>query len=835
MYMYLAQVKTPTSSNTNRVNKVVTETKTELPQDNFAETTLMYMQILSGVLLLILILGTLFFFAIKLYILKQRLKRRDQSLRNKVFLKIQIPDDNEVEPAAAEQMYTSLYGIKRNTGFLSSFKEQDHISFEIVGQNDAIDFYAVCPKHLQNLVEKQINAVFADAEISQVEPWNIWKNGGDVQFASLILRKENYLPLNTYDDLKNDTMSGITSAMSKLHPNEAVACQMIIRPAGDNWQKSGKSFIKKYIAGKSKTDKEGRPKGPGMNKMDEEYLEKVNNKISKLGFETVIRLVSVAPDEASAKVNLTNLERAYGQFDLPTHNTFKKGNTRYPKYFVLGFIARMFPLVESVILPFEIPHLVKKEWVRNWSILNTQELASLWHMPNKNVRTPRLNWLRSKGSAAPIELPTSGLYLGYSNFRGQDVKIFMTDEDRRRHMYILGTTGTGKSELMKFMAIQDIKAGKGVAFVDPHGSAVHDIASQIPPERAGDVIYFDPASDRPMGLNILDVHTDKAKDMIINKFIDMLYELYDPNRQGIMGPQLERALRNCMLTAMYKPGGTMVEVMRLLTDENFHKQYLDVITDPVVKRYWTDEIANTTKNRKGEVMGYFVSKLDRFVTEKTMRFMLGQSKSAFDFGDVMNNKKILLADLSKGKLGAENSKFLGLLIVPRLLTAAFARIEQLEKGEAIDDFYLYIDEFQNYTTPDIETILSEARKYKLNLIVANQFIGQLPEKIKYSIFGNVGSICIFRIGTDDAQYLEKYFEPTFKQSDLLNNKVGRAYMKLLVNNQPSPAFAMTTDWEAIKNMPRRQEMADYIKKQSQEKYGRNRFIVEQEIKARSNL
>jgi len=338
-----------------------------------------------------------------------------------------------------------------------------------------------------------------------------------------------------------------------------------------------------------------------------------------------------------------------------------------------------------------------------------------------------------------------------------------------------------------------------------------------------------------MGLNILDVHTDKAKDMIINKFIDMLYELYDPNRQGIMGPQLERALRNCMLTAMYKQGGTMVEVMRLLTDENFHKQYLDVITDPVVKRYWTDEIANTTKNRKGEVMGYFVSKLDRFVTEKTMRFMLGQSKSAFDFGDVMNNKKILLADLSKGKLGAENSKFLGLLIVPRLLTAAFARIEQLEKGEAIDDFYLYIDEFQNYTTPDIETILSEARKYKLNLIVANQFIGQLPEKIKDSIFGNVGSICIFRIGTDDAQYLEKYFEPTFKQSDLLNNKVGRAYMKLLVNNQPSPAFAMTTDWEAIKNMPRRQEMTDYIKKQSQEKYGRNRFIVEQEIKARSNL
>src|SRR3989344_4530795 len=238
--------------------------------------------------------------------------------------------------------------------------------------------------------------------------------------------------------------------------------------------------------------------------------------------------------------------------------------------------------------------------------------------------------------------------------------------------------------------------------------------------------------------------------MIINKFIDMLYELYDPNKQGIMGPQLERALRMCMLTAMSKPGGTLIEVVRLLTDENFHKEYLPVIKDPLVSRYWTDEVANTSKNRKGETMGYYVSKLDRFTTEKTMRHMLGQAQSAFDFQDVMDNKKILLADLSKGKLGAENSKFLGLLLVPRLLAAAFTRIEQIERGQELEDFYLYIDEFQNYTTPDIETILSEARKSRLNLIVANQFVKQLPEKIKDAMFGNVGSMTIFRVGTDDA-------------------------------------------------------------------------------------
>ena len=569
--------------------------------------------------------------------------------------------------------------------------------------------------------------------------------------------------------------------------------------------------------------------------MDEEYLEKVGSKISKVGFETVIRLVSVSDEEVTAKVNLSNLERAFSQFDAPNHNSITKGKDRFEKYFVLSFLGRLFPVVEVINLPFEIKPLFKKEWFRGWSILNTQELASIWHLPNKNVRTPRIDWLRSKGSAAPIDLPDSGLYLGTSNFRGQDVKIFMQDEDRRRHMYVLGTTGTGKSEFMKFLAIQDIKAGKGVAFIDPHGSAVHDIASQIPPERMDDVIYFDPSSDRPMGLNLLDVNTDKEKDMIINRFIDMLYELYDPNKQGIMGPQLERALRNSMLTAMCKPGGTLVEVMRLLVDENFHKEYLDYIQDPVVKSYWIHEIANTTKNRKGEVMGYFVSKLDRFITEKTMRYMLGQSKSSFDLKDVMENKKILLADLSKGKLGEENSRFLGLLLVPRLLTAAFARIEKMERGEEIDDFYLYIDEFQNYTTPDIETILSEARKYKLNLIVANQFIGQLPEKIKDAIFGNVGSIGVFRIGTDDADYLEKYFHPTFTQSDLMNNKVGRAYMKLLINNQPSPAFAMTTDWDAMQNSPRSLDVARAIKEASSEKYGRNKFIIEQEINQRSNL
>ncbi len=786
--------------------------------------------VLVFVLLLILIIIGLFY----LWVWYQRFKNRSRSLDDKIFFKISINEDSEIEPAAAEQMYSSLYGL-RKSGFKNSLKEQDSVSFEIVGTEESIDFYAVAPKDIANLVEKQINAAYPEAELTRVEPWNIWNKNGSVQYSSLILKKADYYPLNTYDEQNVDSIALITGAMSKLQTEEAIALQIIIRPSNGKWQDKGKSYLKGFVAKYNQTDNEGKPIGPKMSKVEEEHIDFVNKKISKIGFETIIRIVSVSKDEVLAKANLHNLERSFEQFNKPSYNSFTKTKNIFPQYFAISFLARMFPVVHEIKLPFGIPKILKKQIFKGWSILNTEELASIWHLPNENVKTPRINWLRSKGSSAPIDLPESGLYLGKSEFRNQEVDIFMDKEDRRRHMYILGTTGTGKSEFMKFMAIQDIKDGKGVAFIDPHGSAVQDIVQQIPEERMDDVIYFDPSSDRPMGLNLLDVKTEKEKDIVINKFLDMLYELYDPNKQGIMGPQLERALRMSMLTAMSKPGGTMVEVVRLLTDQDFHKTYLPFIKDPMVTEYWTVEQANTTKNRKGEVLGYFVSKLDRFVTEKTMRYMLGQTKSSFDFSEVMENKKILLVDLSKGKLGEENSKFLGLLLVPRLLGAAFARVEQLERGLEPDDFYLYIDEFQNYTTPDIETILSEARKYRLNLTVANQFVGQLPDNIKDAIFGNVGTMAIFRVGTDDAEYLEKYFQPTFNQNDLMNNKVGRAYMKLLVHGQPSPAFAMTTDWAKISGMPRNFERGELIKEQSRKKYGRNRFIVEQEIRDRSGV
>jgi hypothetical protein len=345
-----------------------------------------------------------------------------------------------------------------------------------------------------------------------------------------------------------------------------------------------------------------------------------------------------------------------------------------------------------------------------------------------------------------------------------------------------------------------------------------------------DVILFDAAdTERPLGINLLEAQTEEEKNMLINAFIALLYKLYDPNKQGIMGPLLERSIRNVMLTAMVDPEATMIDVLRLFIDESYSKKFLDKLTDPLVRRYWTDEMAKTTSNRKGETMGYFVSKFDRITTDKTMRNIIGQPKSSFNFDQVMDEKKILLVDLAKGKIGEENSNFIGLLFVPRILAAALRRHKL--HGD-FPNFFLYVDEFQNFATPDFATILSEARKYKLNLTVAHQFIAQLEDPIKDAVFGNVGTICAFRVGVDDAEFLEPQFAPTFTKQDLSNLPTGNAYMRLLVKGQPSPPFSLWIDWKDITADKMVPEVAAKIREMSRLKYGTPVQEVEEFINKR---
>ena len=547
-------------------------------------------------------------------------------------------------------------------------------------------------------------------------------------------------------------------------------------------------------------------------------MEAVDNKISKSGFETTIRIVVCSPEKDMAKMHMGNIKASFEQLNGEL-NGFKGKKVRLKGTFVVDFVYRYQPML----------------WWGGKTILNTEELATIYHFPNKTIETPHIFWLNAKRAPAPSQIPDHGLYLGKSVYRGVSRPVYISDVDRERHMYIIGRTGTGKTELLKQMILQDIRAGKGVALIDPHDLA-EDILGYIPPERAEDVIFFEPSDpDRPMGLNMIEASTEEERHFITSSIIGLMYKLYDPHKTGIIGPRFEHAIRNAMLTVMDAvSGGTFIEVVQALQRPEFVQEMLPRVKDPIVRRYWTDQIAQTSDFHKSEVLDYIVSKFGRFVTNKTMRNIIGQSVSAFDFRKVMDEGKILIVNLSKGKLGEENSNFLGLILVPRLLMAAMSRADIPEAQRR--PFYLYVDEFQNFATPDFATILSEARKYKLNLTVANQFIGQMEEEVKNAIFGNVGTIMTFRTGVADAGYLQHEYSPTFTEADILNVEKYNVYIKTIVNNEPVPSFSMdvTKDLKAERAMAN-PKLAEAIKQLSRLKFGKDVRLVESEINERSQL
>jgi hypothetical protein len=502
-------------------------------------------------------------------------------------------------------------------------------------------------------------------------------------------------------------------------------------------------------------------------------------------------------------------------------NGFTSRNIRRKGSFIENFIYRYQSLFHF--------------WGNRISILNSEELATIFHFPNRQVTTPHIYWLYAKTAPAPQGIPTEGLYLGKSSYRGVERPVYINEFDRMRHMYIIGKTGTGKSELLKDLILQDMKAGRGICFMDPHGDAVEDLLQMVPPERAEDVIYFRPSDvDRPMGLNLLEAKTEDQKHFAATSVINMMYKLFDPYKTGIVGPRFEHAVRNAMLTAMSSEGSTFIEVMRILTDVKFVQELLPKVTDPIVRRYWTDQIAQTSDFHKSEVLDYITSKFGRFVTNKMIRNIIGQSESSFSFREVMDQGKILFINLSKGELGEENSSFLGLVLVPRILMAAMSRADIPEDQRK--DFYLYVDEFQNFATPDFAQILSESRKYLLGLCVANQFIGQIDEDVKNAVFGNVGTVLCYRVGVSDANYLAREYAPVFSEDDLLNIEKYHVYIKTIVNNEPVPPFSMNL----YKDMAKQKAMmnpkvAEIIREMSRLKYGREIRLVESEIARRAKL
>lgn len=769
-------------------------------------------------LVLIGILVGAFFFVKKKLIRKDR----NEKANDGVLMEVRVPRDNEVEIGVAEQMFANLYGIGgKGDGLAEHFTVGNAVSFEVIGLPGEIRFFVHCPKKFADLVEKQILGSYQDADVITVNEYNIFAPNTKSAYTRLILDEEPYCPLRVAENFTGDPFANVLSTLSKMSENEGAVVQIIVTPTSSSWQKNGAKFVQKVENNNS--DPEKKKIG-----ISQEKLQGISKKVAKPGLATEIRIMTSAPEEAIAKMHLDNIVGAFDQYSNPGINKLKKVKVekKEEKKFLYDIIYRRTP--ENME-----------------SILNVEELAALYHFPNKNITTPNIHWLLSRELIADNSISSDikskdTIWVGNNYFRGKKKVVCFEREDRRRHSYVLGQTGTGKSWAMMRMILQDIYNGDGVCFIDPHGETAEMILERIPPERAEDVIYFNAGDfERPFGLNIMEFYNEQHKHQIVNSFIALLIRLFDPHNQGYVGPAMQQAVRNSMLTAMSKEGSTLIEVVRILQDEDWVMSYwLPLVQDELVRRYWTDQVAKTDKKTKSESLTYFISKFDKFTTNLAIRNIIGQSKSSFDFRDVMDNQKILIINLSKGAIGDENMSFIGLLVVQKMLAAALSR-ENIPQDQR-KDFFFYADEFQNFATEEFSSILSEARKYRLNLTIAHQYIGQLPEDIKNAVFGNVGSLFIARCSAEDAKFLETQFEPYLKAGDMVNQGMGHYYVKLLNRGVYPAPFSLDTLFgskypDSGFDLPVRKDVADIVKKYSRAKYGRDVAVINEDIKIRSQL
>ena len=761
-----------------------------------------FLLLLSGGILALFIYG---------FIVWYRYKDREAKSLEYILLQVSLPASSEAKIDVAEQMFASLYSIKKSK-FLKFLHLQPHITLEIVGKNEDIRFYVSVPKKLEDLVEKTINSAYPDAEILVVPEYSIFSKTGYVAYSELEFKNSAYRPIKTFKEFATDPLSAITTVLAKMGADEGGVVQLVISPADGQWRSAGKAYV-------SQTKKSESDPEKAKFKVDGKTMEAIDNKCGKPGFNVAVRLVVSSNTLETANMHLGNLKSAFSQFSSDL-NSFSSRKIWVKQAFMIDFIYR---------------YQSSFRFFSKQTILNSEELATIFHFPNKQVETPNIHRIYSRRAPAPAQIPKEGLYLGKSEYRGVSKPIYLGDSDRRRHIYIIGKTGVGKTELMRELILQDIRAGRGVCLIDPHDLA-EQLLDYIPPERAKEVIYFDVSDvERPMGINLLEAKTDDERHFVTASIINLMYKLYDPYKTGIIGPRFEHMIRNAMLTVMDGiPGATFVEVVQAMQRPDFVQELLPRVKDPIVRRYWTDQIAQTSDFHKSEVLDYVVSKFGRFVTNKMIRNIIGQTHSSFDFRQVMDEGKLLIINIAKGKIGEENSAFLGLVLVPRILMAAMSRANIPEEQRR--DFFLYVDEFQNFATPDFATILSEARKYKLNLTVANQFVGQMEEEIKNAVFGNVGTIISFNIGVTDANFLQHWFQPQFNEEDLINVERFHAYVKTIVHSEPVPAFSMDTtkDLNEMKKMAN-PKVGQMIKELSRLTYGRDREVVEAEINKRSRL
>ena len=745
-----------------------------------------------------------------------------------------VRDVNEENISKAQVLYNIIASTAQK-GFRAKFYGQRHVGFEIVASKGFVYFYAAVPVSLVSVVEQAVISAYPAARLEEVAEHNIFSPVGRISgtIGGELTLKENFAyPIATYQDLKRDAMQSILNALSTLEKEDGAGIQILFRPASSDWRKKANGVANKKRKGKDKKKSgaagvlsftrqmatalnkppdEKNDKGPDkpLSSLEQSIVDAIEDKTRQPGFEVLIRVVASSNISQRAEAIKNNIVATFSLFDAPGKNGFKYSAAKDIESFVTAYILRFFPAEQHN------------------NILNSVELASMFHFPDqRNIPTSQLERQASKQVDGPRNISDEGLLLGYNVFRGSKKRINLSTNDRRRHLYIVGQTGTGKSTFMENLALQDMLNGEGFAFIDPHGDTAEKLLAMVPKERTEDVIYFSPADmEYPLGLNLFEFHSPEQKDFLIQEAINMLYKLYDPQHQGIIGPRYEHWFRNAALTLMSDPGGsTFIDIPKVFTDNKYAKQKLQHVTDQTVLDFWNKEMASTSDYHKSEVLGWFVSKFGAFLSNEMMRNIIGQTSSSFDLREIMDKKKILLVNLAKGRVGELNSKLLGMVFVMKFQAAAMSRANVPEDQRT--DFSLYVDEFQNFSTDSFATILSEARKYHLNLIVANQFMTQLTEEIRDAVIGNVGSIVSFRVGTTDAEFLVKQFQPTFDIDDLQKIPNYNAIVKLMIGGVPSQAFSMATLPPLGTPNPK---LGDALRQLSAAKHGRARGQVEKEI------
>lgn len=761
-----------------------------------------------------------------------------------VVLRILVPKNNEKTPLAAEQMFSAIHGI-----YNANLPYQEYISFEIAARDKYIYFYVCTPTHLKDFVQGQIYAQYPTAEINEVNDYTQDEvehiKDGTIKVAAtdLTLVNNDVFPIKSFLNFEVDPLSSITSVLSKIDKDEQIWIQMMIKPVPDDWQKKGIKHINLAKSGSLNSPGFGAmifgvftralgaifttvisgatPESPrGAKKEDvklsgneEVGLKSIEAKITKLGYGTKIRLLSLAPNENTARAKISELVGAFKQFNLLHMNGFKSGS-----------------ISESVGAWQDYAHRL---FIDEGYVLNTEEIASIYHLPSVSVVTPNLIWAGSKKGEPPANLPTEDnvesndlTIFGQTDFRHMKQKFGIKIPDRRYHMYVIGKTGTGKSTLLENMAIDDIREGRGIAVVDPHGDLINHIIEYIPEERIKDVVVFSPADKMfPVAFNPLENVDPDLKNIIASGVVGIFKKIFGES----WGPRLEYILRNTILALLDVPNSTLLGVTRLLVDKSFRDKVVTQITDPVIKDFFVNEFEQYDPKFRTEAIAPIQNKVGQFLSSSTIRNIIGQPVSSINVDEIMNTGKIFLVNLSNGEIGEDASALLGSLMITKIQLTAMRRAAIPEEDRR--DFYLYVDEFQNFATESFAVILSEARKYHLNLIMAHQYIAQMLEPVRDAVVGNVGTMISFRIGATDADFLEKEFEPIFEAVDLINLDNYHIYVKMSIDGVTCPAFSSLTLPRSAMKFANKEKIIEFSRKT----YSKNRDYVEAQIGQISDL